>query len=130
MCVRRWLHVMSVTLLSLSAIQLSLSHSFSHSLNTVNPFLSVPPPVEPSVFLHTQELKVETLIIPPVAIGVVDPPSCWHWQAIQIHPPLLVDVFFISGPWNMYSPVPTPQEEEREDRDRRPGPGLLSRTDQ
>ena len=98
---------MSVTLRSFSAIQLSLSHSFSHSLNTVNPFLSVPPPVGPSVFLHTQELKVETLIIPPVAIGVVDLPSCWHWHAIQIHPQLLVDVLFTSGPRNIYSPSGT-----------------------
>lgn len=64
------------------------SHSFSHSLNAIN-FLSMS-------LLHTQEFQVET--IPPVLIGMVDLPPCWHRQAIQIHPQLLVDVLLVPGP--------------------------------
>ena len=65
-------------------------------------FLSMP-------LLHTQEFQVETLAIPPVLIGMVDLPPCWHRQAIQIHPQLLVDVLLVPGPWHSDCPVPTSQ---------------------
>lgn len=41
--------------------------------------------------------------------GMVDLPPCWHWQAIQIHPQLLVDVLLVPGPWHSDYPVPTSQ---------------------
>ena len=89
--------------------QLSLSHSFSHLLNTSN-FLPVPPPpVEPSVVLRPQQFQVGTSVIPPVVIDVVDFSSWWYLEAIQIHPQLFVDVFLVPYCWRIDGPVPASQ---------------------
>ena len=56
-----------------------------------------------------QQFQVGTSVIPPVVIDVVDLSSWWYWEAIQIHPQLLVEVFLVPGCWHIDGPVPASQ---------------------